>query len=110
VLGTFEGLEIGSHLLLGFQAADVSFRLIIRKRDIFYKSKSKPPVLMFDQAMEQVSAFGFFRLTLFALDRGRFFAVSQLADMFELPPDGAWCTITVSGVSTIVSVLLLLPF
>lgn len=85
MLGTFEGLEIGGDLLLGFQATDVSFCLIVGERDTFHESKGKPPVLVFEQAVKQVSAFCFFGLAPLALNRGRLFGIGQLAYVFELP-------------------------
>lgn len=85
MLRSLEGLEIGGDLLFGFQTADVSFSLVVRERNTFDKSKSKPPVLMVGESLEQVSAFGVFGLTPFALYGRRFFAVGQLADMFKLP-------------------------
>jgi len=57
MLRSFEGLKIGSDLLFGFQAANVAFGLIVGERDTFDKGKSKPPLLMVEQTIEQISAF-----------------------------------------------------
>jgi hypothetical protein len=46
VLRTFESLETGGDLLLGFQRSDISFGLIVREWYIFNKGKSKPFMLM----------------------------------------------------------------
>jgi len=42
---TFESLEIGGDLLLGFQAADVSFGLVVGEGDTLDKGKGEPAIL-----------------------------------------------------------------
>ena len=51
MLCSLEGLKIGGDLLLGFQATDIAFCLIVGKGDPFHKGKGQPPVLMGDQSV-----------------------------------------------------------
>ena len=82
------GLEIGSHLLLGFEASDVSFGLVVGERNRLNEGEGEPSVLVFEQALEQVAAFGVFGFSSFALFGRRFLAVGHLADVLELPHPG----------------------
>ena len=86
VLCAPSGLEIGSHLLLGFEASDVSFGLVVGERNRLHEGE--PSVLVFDQALEQVAAFGVFGFSSLALFGRRFLAVGYLADVLELPHPG----------------------
>ena len=85
VLCAPSGLEIGSHLLLGFEASDVSFGLVVSERNRLHEGEGEPSVLVFEQALEQVAAFGVFGFSSFALFGRRFLAVGYLADVLELP-------------------------
>ena len=41
------GLEIGSHLLLGFEASDVSFGLVVGERNRLHEGEGEPSVQAF---------------------------------------------------------------
>ena len=88
MLCALSGLEIGSHLLLGFEASDVSFGLVVGERNRLHEGEGEPSVLVFEQALEQVAAFGVFGFSSFALFGRRFLAVGHLADVLELPHPG----------------------
>jgi hypothetical protein len=86
-LRTFQGLEFDSYLLFGFQATNVSFGLVVGKRDTFNKSKGQPLVPMVEQVMEQVSSLRVLGLAPLALPGWSSIIVCKSADMpeFQLP-------------------------